>query len=124
MRQNWAEWFVLALSVIAVTAIVGILVFDGIANEERPPEPVVEIQADAAYETATSWIVPATVTNEGDEAAEALLLRATATVGGEIEESDLTLDYLPAGTQVEISFGFSAEPDGEVTVRTIGFRLP
>ncbi|CAN5162006.1 hypothetical protein BH23CHL9_BH23CHL9_00760 [soil metagenome] len=124
MRQNWAEWAVLSVSVVAVAAVVGFLAFDGIANEERPPEPVVEIEADAAYETATSWIVPATVTNDGDETAEALLLRATATVAGETEESELMLDYLPAGTQVDISFGFSAEPDGEVTVRTIGFRLP
>ena len=123
-RQNWAEWGVLAISVIAVIGIVGVLLIDGLVNEARPPQPVVEIDVDAAYETATGWIVPTSVMNEGDEVAEALILRATATVGGEEEDSEVTLDYLPAGTRVEVSFGFSGRPDGEVTVQTIGFRLP
>ena len=69
MRQNWAEWAVLTISVIAVTGIVGFLLFDGLVDEARPPQPVIEIHVDAAYETATSWIVPATVINEGDEVA-------------------------------------------------------
>lgn len=124
MRQNWAEWAVLAVSVVAVLAIIGVLVFDGLFADTGPPEPVVEINAGAAYETATGWIVPATVTNAGGEAAEELVLRASASVAGDEEESEVTLDYLPAGTDVEIAFGFSAEPDGEVTVQTIGFRLP
>jgi len=33
-------------------------------------------------------------------------------------------DCWSAGTDVEISFGLGAEPDGEVAVQTIGFRLP
>ena len=124
MRQNWAEWGVLIISVIIVTGIVGVLLIEGFVNEARPPQPVVEIHVDAAYETATGWILPTSVMNEGDEVAEALVLRATATVGGEEEESEVTLDYLPAGTRVEVAFGFSAQPDGEVRVQTIGFRLP
>jgi uncharacterized protein (TIGR02588 family) len=123
-RQNWAEWAVLTVSVIAVTGIIAVLLIDGLVNEARPPQPLVEIHVDDAYETATGWIVPTTVINEGDEVAEELILRASAIVGGEQQESEVTLDYLPAGTRVEVSFGFSAQPDGEVTVQTIGFRLP
>jgi uncharacterized protein (TIGR02588 family) len=55
---------------------------------------------------------------------EALVLRGTAEIGGEAEESELTVDFLPAGTEVDVTFGFSAEPDGEVSVQVIGFRLP
>lgn len=124
MRQNWAEWAALAVSVIAVVGIVGVLVVDGIFTDEGPPEPVVELQVAAGYETAAGWILPATITNDGDEAAESVVLRATTSIAGAEEESELTIDYLPAGTHVDVSFGFSAEPDGEVTVQTVSFRLP
>lgn len=124
MRQNWLEWVALAVSVLAVVGVVGFLVVDGFQDEGRPPLPVVELRATDAYETEHGWLVPATVTNGGDSAAEALVLRATAEVGGEAEESELTVDFLPAGTEVEVTFGFSAAPDGDVSVQVIGFRLP
>ncbi len=124
MRQNWLEWGALVISIIAVIGVVGFLVVDGLSDGGQPPSPIVELHADKAYPTDHGWIVPATVTNDGDEAAEALVLRATATVAGDEEESELTVDYLPAGTAVEISFGFSAEPDAAPLVQVIGFRLP
>lgn len=124
MRQNWVEWVALAVSVLAVLGVVGFLVVDGIRDEGQPPTPVVELHRDGAYATDHGWLVPARITNEGDTAAEALVLRGTATIAGEDEESEITIDYLPAGTSVEVSLGFSAEPDGEVTVQVVGFRLP
>ena len=124
MRQNWLEWVVLGVSVVAVVGLVGFLTIDGITDEGRPPEPRAELLAQAAYEFAGGWIIPATVTNGGDEAAEALALRATATIDGAEEESEISIDYLPPGSDVDVSFGFSAPPEGEVTVQVVGFRLP
>ena len=124
MPRNWVEWVALGISIAAIVGIVGFLVVDGLTDADRPPEARVELQLDAAYETSTGWIVPATVTNDGDRPAEALVLRATATVEGSEEESEVTIDYLPSGTDVEISFGLSAEPEGEVTVTVVSFRLP
>ena len=124
MRGNWLEWAALIISVVAVIGVVGFLLVDGLRDEGEPPNPTVELLIDQAYVTDHGWIVPATVTNGGDEAAEALVLRATATVAGAEEESELTVDYLPAGTAVEISFGYSAEPEGTPAVQVVGFRLP
>ena len=124
MRQNWVEWVALAISALAVIGVVGFLVVDGLGDEGQPPTPIVELRRSEAYATDHGWILPATVTNDGDRAAEALVLRATATVAGGEEESELTVDYLPAGTSVEVSIGLSAEPEGEVTVQVVGFRLP
>ena len=124
MRQNWLEWTALVVSVVAVVGVVGFLVADGIRDEGQPPAPVVELHADRAYVTDHGWILPSTVTNDGDIAAEGLVLRGTAMVAGAEEESELTVDYLPAGTGVEISFGFSEAPEGAVTVDVVGFRLP
>ena len=124
MRQNWLEWLALAASVLAVVGVVGFLIVDGLQDEGRPPLPIVELHTSEAYRSEQGWLLPAAVTNGGDSAAEALVLRATAEVGGEAEESELTVDYLPAGTEVEVTFGFSTEPDGGVEVQVIGFRLP
>ena len=124
MRQNSIEWVALLLSGVLVLSVVGFLVVDGLRDEGHPPEPVVVLRPDEAYATDHGWILPATVSNSGDTAAEALVLRATVTVDGAEEESELTVDYLPAGTEVEVSFGFSGQPDGEVSVQIVGFRLP
>lgn len=124
MRQNWLEWVVLAISAIGLVGLVGFLLVDGITDEARPPEPVVMLHVDRAYEVVDGWILPATVTNDGDKAATGLILRATASVGGADEESEITIDFLPPGTDVDVSFGFSALPDGAVGVVPVGFRLP
>ena len=124
MRQNWLEWAILGVSAAVVVALVGFLLVDGITDEGRPPQPAVEVHAEAAYDTATGWIVPATATNTGDGAATGVVLRATTLVDGVEEESEVDIDYLPPGTDVEISFGFSAEPDEAVEVQVVAFRLP
>jgi len=124
VRQNWLEWVVLGVSAAVVIGLVGFLIVDGITDEGRPPAPRVTLMAEAAYVAPGAWILPATVTNDGDRAAEQLVLRATATVDGVEEENEVTVDYLPPGTDVQVSFGFSAEPEGEVTVETVSFRLP
>jgi hypothetical protein len=64
------------------------------------------------------------VSNGGDEAAEAVVLEAGATVDGREEISELEVNFLPAGTAVEVAFGFSARPSGDVVVRLVGFRVP
>lgn len=124
MPRNWLEWLSLAVGVIAVVVVVGILVADGVAGGSRPPDPMVQLHTDRAYQATHGWLLPATLTNEGDEAAEALLLVATATVDGVEERAEATIDYAPPRTAVELTFGFSARPDGDVEVRVLGFRLP
>lgn len=124
MRRNWLEWVALVVSVVAIVAVVGFLVVDGLRDEGRPPMPVVEVRLEDGYETATGWLVPATIRNDGDRAAEAVQLAARASVGGSDQESEVTLDYLPSGSELDVLFGFSARPDGEVGVTVRGLRLP
>jgi uncharacterized protein (TIGR02588 family) len=124
MRQNWLEWVALAVSVTAIVGLVGFLVVDGLVDEGRPPAPRVTLRTTEAYAIESGWLVPVTLSNDGDEAAEAVDFVATATVAGEEEEATVSVDYLPAGTDVEITFGFSAEPEGELVVHVVGFRVP
>lgn len=84
-------------------------------------DAIVALHLDRAYMTAMGWVLPASVTNEGDRSAQAVTLIAIATVDGDREDAEITVDYLPAGTQVDLAVGFSGEPDGEVRVRVTGY---
>jgi uncharacterized protein (TIGR02588 family) len=119
--RNWVEWAIVALSAGAVAAIVGFLVLDAAMDSGGPPAPVVRLHPERAYEIPNGWMLPATAANKGDRAAEALLLVAAATVEGKTEEAEVTVDYLPGGSQVQVTFGFSAEPEGDIDVRVSGF---
>lgn len=123
MKRNAIEWAVLATSIVAIGLIVVILAVEGV-SERRPADPRIELDTAQARMGAAGWIVPATVVNAGDEAAEAVVFEAAATVGGEPETSELEVDFLPAGTEVEIAFAFSDQPEGEITVRLVSFRSP
>ena len=124
MPRNRIEWLALAVSGIAILAVVGVLVVEGIAAGDAPPDPRVEVHLDRARDGELGWIVPATVRNDGDQAAEAVRILATARVGGQDEESEIEIDFLPEGTEVEVEIGFSARPEGEIELRLIGYQLP
>lgn len=123
MKRNVVEWAVIVISVLSIALLVGILVIEGL-SESRPADPTIEVRQAEAREIGLGWIVPVIVTNEGDQAAEAVVIEATATVEGETETSEQEVNFLPAGTQVDLAFGFSAAPEGEVTFRLVGYRVP
>ena len=70
------------------------------------------------------WIIPLTITNDGDQSVESVVLEATATVDGQEETSEIELPFLPARTELQAEVAFSARPDEPITVRLVGFRLP
>jgi uncharacterized protein (TIGR02588 family) len=123
MKRNAVEWAVLGISILAIVALVAVLVAQGLITA-RPPDPQVTLHEDEARQASTGWIIPADVYNAGDEAAEAVGLEASAMVAGAEETSEIEVNFLPAGTTVQIAFAFSEEPEGQVDVRLVGFRAP
>ena len=123
MKRNAIEWAVLAVSIVAIAALAIILIADGL-SEPSHADPQVELRTREGRQATMGWIIPATISNAGDSPAEAVVVEAEATVSGETEASELEVAYLPAGSSVEISFSFSAQPDGEISVRLIGYRMP
>jgi uncharacterized protein (TIGR02588 family) len=122
MKRNWLEWLVLGASAAAILVLVAVVTGTGLLGGDRPPNPAVALRAQEGREAAHGWIVPGTVRNDGDSAAEAVVLEASATVGGEEELSEFGVDYLPPGTEVDVEFGFSGRPDGEISVRVVSMR--
>ena len=124
MRSNWVEWLALGMSVLAIGAVVGFLVFDGLTNGGTRAVPSIELHHDAAYETELGWMLPATLRNDGDAPAERVVLEASARIDGERQTSSVEVDFLPSGTDVDVFFGFPSAAEGEVTVRVVGFLAP
>jgi len=122
-KRNIVEWAVLVISVVSIGVLVGALVLTGL-NENTPADPQVELKLDEARMGQLGWTLPATVRNEGDMTAEAVVIEATATVDGEEESSEIEIAFLPAGSEEDVVFAFSAEPESEVTVRLVGYQLP
>jgi len=123
MKRNAIEWVVLGVSVAGIVVLVGALIIEGLGGQ-RPADPEVEVHTAEARQGAQGWIVPVTVRNGGDEAVEAVIFEAHATVDGNSDASQLEVDFLPAGTSVEAAFAFTAQPAGEVTVRLVSYRVP
>ena len=123
IRRNVVEWVVLGVSVLAIAAVVLTLVLEGL-NENAPADPRIVLRAGEARQGALGWIVPGTVTNGGDEAAESVVIEATATVEGEEESVEVEIDFLPSGTEVEVSFTFSSQPQGDIAAQLLSFRSP
>lgn len=124
MRKNWVEWLALGVSVAAIAIVVGLLVLEGLTGSRTRAMPSAVLDPDGGYATDIGWVVPAVVRNDGDAPAERVVLEARARVAGEQELSTLEIDFLPAESEVELAFGFSAEPEGEITVRIVGFQVP
>jgi uncharacterized protein (TIGR02588 family) len=124
MRQNAVEWVVLALSVAVIVVLVAALVVDAVADEGAPPRPTIVVHEADARATEVGWLLPATIGNDGDQAAEQVTVEAAAEVDGVQQTSQAEVDFLPSGASTEVAFGFTDRPDGEVTVRVIGYRLP
>ena len=123
MKRNAVEWVVLAVSVVGIVVLVGTLVAAGL-SAPQPANPTVELRHAEARQGAAGWIIPATIRNDGDEAAEEVLLEAATEVAGSREVSELVVQFLPAGTSVEAAFAFTAQPTGAISVRLVSFRSP
>ena len=124
MKRNWLEWAILAISVAMVVALVGYLLVAGLSNGGPAMLRADVATAEATHGPDGGWLVPLTVRNDGGMAAVSIVVEGTATIAGAEESSELTIDLLAAGSQVELTLGFSGVPDGEIQVRVVGFETP
>ena len=124
MRRNWLEWAILAVSVTVVALLVAYLAIVGLSGS-RPASIRAEVgPAGMTAGPDGGWLVPVQVRNDGGVAAISIVVEGTATVAGEEEVSELTVDVLPAESKVEVLFGFSGQPDGDIRLRVVGFETP
>ena len=118
-EKSWLEWVVFALSLILILGVVGYLLHDATTDEGRPPDLRVSIGLPAT--AAHGYVVPITVTNAGDQTAQAVELEIS-TEGAAPEQATLTYDFLSSGEEREGWVGFAGKPEGKLTARVVGYR--
>jgi len=123
VRQNALEWAALILSGAAIALVAVLLVVEGI-GPMSPAEPALTLRPEEGRAIALGWSVPGTLSNKGRDAAEAVVVEAVASVGGTEESSEVEVMFLPGGSSIDVEFGFSAQPEGEIETRLVGYRVP
>ena len=124
MKRNSLEWLILVASLAAIVGVVGFLVVEAVADGGRPASVGATADVDRGSPAENGWLIPVRVYNRGGSAALSVAVEVSAMVDGAEEASELTVDVLARGSEVEILAGFSAEPDGIVAVRVVGLETP
>lgn len=124
MRRNALEWAILAVSIVAIVGIVGFLLVEAAADGGRPAAVGATADMDRAVATDQGWLVPIRVYNRGGTAALSVAVEVTATVDASEEVSELTIDVLAGGSEVELLAGFSGRPEADVVIRIVGLETP
>lgn len=124
MKRNGLEWLILVASLAAIVGVVGFLVVEAVADGGRPASVGATALVDRGSAAENGWLIPVRVYNRGGSAALSVTIEVSAMVDGTEEASELTVDVLAGGSEVELLAGFSAEPDGVVAVRVVGLETP
>lgn len=124
MKRNALEWVILVTSLAAILGLAGFLVFEAVVDGGRPASVGAVADMDRGAASDDGWLIPVRVYNRGGSAAQSVGVEVKATVGGAEEVSELTVDVLAGGSEVELLAGFSGQPDGDVAVRIVGLETP
>lgn len=127
-RKNWLEWTVFALGLALVLAVVGVLVAQALRHDDAPPILGVLVDEPRRPEGAhpPHFVVPITVTNDGDRAAEWVLVELTLVQGDRVlERSELRVPDLPRRSRRSAAFILQHDPQsGALRTRVLGYSEP
>ena len=123
-RKNWLEWVVFAVGLILVSATLGYLIYAGASMGHEPPS--LEVRLGIPEQTQFSFIVPVTVVNHGDEAAEGVRIEVVMLSGGEEKaRGELDVAFLPRHATREGWVTFEQDPrTAQLKARVLGYQKP
>lgn len=118
------ERVVAFLGLLLVLGSLGYLFYQGIWGDRSPPDIV--IMQEAITGSGKDYLVQFRARNRGGQtAAEVKITGTLSRSGQEIEKSEVTVDYLAAGSEQRGGLFFSNDPrDGQLALGVSGYRLP
>lgn len=123
-RKNWLEWTVFIAGLVLLVAVVGFLAAETIAARGRPATLSVELGEPARRDTdPTQVVVPVTVRNDGDHAAEAVLVEVERGTGEAALRGQVQLADVPRMSSRTGMVAFPPGP-GELRARVVGYTEP
>jgi uncharacterized protein (TIGR02588 family) len=124
VEKNRLEWIVFGLGLVLVLGTVGYLAWDALQGEHSPPD--LSVTLGRPERRGEGWAVPVTVRNRGGETAEGARVVVTLELpGGEKEEAEYDVAFVPRGSQREGWVHFLHSPGaGRLTGRVAGYEKP
>lgn len=117
-----AGWVTFGVAAAILVAVLGAILSEVTATSE-PPSPVVEV--GTAVERRGRFVVPVTLSNEGDETAQDVQVTATLTIDDVETTSDQVVAFLAGGEDQRLEFVFRDDPaEGELVVDAGSYHLP
>lgn len=124
LNKNWLEWIVFGASLLLVAGTLGYLIYTAATLGDTPPR--VEATTGTIELAAQSFLVPVTVTNQGDQPAAgvhvAVILERD---GAEVERSEFDIPFLPRHSRREGWVTFATDPrTAQIRPRILGYEKP
>lgn len=119
-----AEWAVAALGALMLLGVLANILYEALAEPNTPP--AVEVTIGSIVRTRDGYLVEFQARNSGQQTAAGLVIEGVLRAeGGEVEVSEITMDYLPAESHRSGGLYFRKDPRGlQLEVRAKGYDLP
>lgn len=124
-EKNWFEWTVFAASALLVAATVAYLSYDAATIGDG--SPLVSVTTGLATPAPGGFVLPLTVRNDGDRAADEVRVEVEVEhAAGGTERAEVVVPLLPRGGRGDAHVVFRADPRTAraVTARATGYREP
>lgn len=122
-EKNWLEWAVFVVSVALILAVMAVLLKDA-QSPDSPPDLVLRFGEPVKGQRGFS--LPLIVSNGGQQTAEQVHVEVSLTIDGrEVEKSDMTMAFVPRGSEREGAVVFDRDPRAhKVEGRVTGYETP
>ncbi|MGL5834449.1 MAG: TIGR02588 family protein [Waterburya sp.] len=124
-ERSFAENVSFGISLLVLSLLVGLVVYQWITKKDQPP--VLSVTTDAEVrQTEGQFYIPFTVANTGGETVESVEVVAELNLNGKIEDiGSQQFDFLSDGETNSGAFILNQNPNqGELIVRVTGYKLP
>lgn len=124
ISPHWVEWLTGLFATLVVLAMTGWILWEAMNTDDRPPE--LSAQVLDITPLATGWRIMIQVSNASDTTAAAVEVKAALYDGDtSIEETNVTFDYVAAGSTTKGGLIFSSDPARyRLQVHPAGFTEP
>ena len=93
--KNWLEWTVFSAGCVLVLGTMGCLVYEIWQDGPRKP-PILDVSMGEAERQGEYYAIPLTVSNTGDETAEAVHIQVVLEKSdGQKEQSQFQIQFVP-----------------------------
>jgi uncharacterized protein (TIGR02588 family) len=119
--ESTAEWISLAVSLMILTAFVGVIIWLWIRQPTGPAQ--FNVQRGTVRNETGLFHLPVTVTNTGGLAVGQVRVEGKLNNQGQEETTVTTIDFLPIRAQEEVVLIFRNEPSG-AEVQVVSYHQP